>query len=82
MDMQKIVSITSQGQLTVPQKMLRSLGVSGPTKALVRKKAGKLEVEVKKDFWSLAGSLKSTVKLSDSQLEKARQEFSKKWSKQ
>ncbi|OGM25774.1 hypothetical protein A3D00_02365 [Candidatus Woesebacteria bacterium RIFCSPHIGHO2_02_FULL_38_9] len=80
--MQKIVSITSQGQLTVPQLMLRSLGVTGPVKAIIRKKANKLEVEVKKDFWSLGGILKSNIKLTDAQLRKTRDEFAQKWSKQ
>jgi len=85
MEMQKVVSITSQGQLTVPQIMLRSLGVNGPVKAVIRKKADKLEVELKKDFWSLGGSLNTGIKLSDSDLRKARKEFGKslvkQWSK-
>jgi len=79
MDMQKIVSITSQGQLTVPQFMLRSLGIKGHTKAIVRKRGNIIEVEPRKDFWSLGGSLKSEVKLSEEDLRKARREFSKNW---
>ncbi len=35
----------------------------------------------KPDFWSLEGSLKSTVKLSDDQLRVARAAFEKKWGK-
>ena len=79
--MQKIVSITSQGQLTIPQSMLRSLGIKTPVKAIIRKKENILEVEPKKNFWSLSGSLKSEVKLSDADLRKAREAFSTKWSR-
>jgi hypothetical protein len=35
---------------------------------------------IKNDFWSLEGSLKSDVKLSNEQLKKARENFSKNWS--
>ncbi|OGG09712.1 hypothetical protein A3J20_04900 [Candidatus Gottesmanbacteria bacterium RIFCSPLOWO2_02_FULL_42_29] len=82
MEMQKIVSITSQGQLTIPQSMLKSLGITGPVKAIIRKKENTLLVVPKKDFWSLAGVLKSDVKLSDTQLREAREVFSSKWSRQ
>lgn len=34
---------------------------------------------VKNDFWSLAGSLNSIIKLSNKELRQARNEFSKNW---
>ncbi|MFH1564811.1 MAG: ABC transporter ATP-binding protein [bacterium] len=39
------------------------------------------EILSDKDFWSLRGSLESKVSLSDDDLKKARQDFSKKWAK-
>jgi len=81
MFMQSIVSITSQGQLTIPQKMRKSFGITGQTKAIIEKKGEIITVRPQKDFWSLSGSLQSDVKLSDSQLKKVRRAFSEQWSK-
>ena len=82
MEMQKVVSITSQGQLTVPQSMLRSLGIKGPVKAIIRKKDNMLEVEPRNDFWSLGGSLNTGIKLSDLDLRNAKLEYAKSFGKQ
>ena len=79
--MQQVVSITSQGQLTIPRLMLQDLGIYGSTKALIQKKKNVILVTPRNDFWSLAGSLKSEVKLSDSELREARKRFSKTWAK-
>jgi len=79
--MQQIVSITSQGQLTIPKSFLLDLGIDSSTKAVIIKKGRVLEVHPKRDFWSLAGSLKSSVKLTDEELKKAREEFSNSWAK-
>jgi len=77
--MQDIVSITSQGQLTIPMSIRRSFGIKGPVKAFIRKENNFIIVEPKKDFWSLEGSLTSEVKLSDKELQEARESFSKNW---
>jgi hypothetical protein len=53
----------------------------GSVKALVRLEGGTILVEPKVDFWSLPGSLKSKVKLTDAQLRKARLAFEKKWAR-
>lgn len=79
--MQQIVSITSQGQLSIPKLMLQDLGIYGATKAIAQRVDDYIIVKPKQDFWSLAGSLKSEVKLSDSQLRNARNSFSKNWAK-
>ena len=79
--MQQIVSITSQGQLTIPKSLRKAFRIEGPVKAVVRKKGKTILVEPKDNFWSLSGSLKSKVKLTDKQLKEARQTFSKKWPK-
>lgn len=79
--MQDVVSITSQGQLTIPMSIRRSFGIKGSVKAIIRRDDNIIIVEPKKDFWSLEGSLASEVKLSDKQLQEARESFSKNWPK-
>ena len=79
--MQQIVSITSQGQLTIPKSFLEELGIFSSTKAVIQKKGSVITVSPKKNFWSLAGSLKSNIVLSDEDLSKARESFSKNWGK-
>ena len=80
--MQQIVSITSQGQLTIPESIRKAFGISESTKVMIKKVGSKIIVEPRNSFWSLAGSLSSGVKLSDSELKKTREEFSKNWSRQ
>lgn len=77
--MQQIVSITSQGQLSIPKLMLLELGIYGSTKAVVQKQGNNILVTPKNDFWSLGGSLKSDIKLTNKQLRKARESFSRNW---
>lgn len=74
-----VVSITSQGQLTIPSAIRKSLGIKSQTKAVVAVKGKQLVVTPKDDFWSLGGSLRSPVSLSDSELQKARAAFQKQW---
>jgi bifunctional DNA-binding transcriptional regulator/antitoxin component of YhaV-PrlF toxin-antitoxin module len=80
--MQQMVSITSRGQMTIPQEMLRQMSLDVPMKVLVRQQKNIIMVEPRQDFWSLAGSLKSEVVLTDGQLKKARNSFSEKWGKE
>lgn len=77
--MQQIVSITSQGQLSIPKLMLQDLGIYGATKAVAQRVDNYIIVNPKQDFWSLAGSLASEIKLTDKQLRNARNIFSKNW---
>lgn len=79
--MQDIVSITSQGQLTIPVAIRKSFGIKGSVKAVIRRIDNVIVVEPRKDFWSLRGSLTSEVKLSDKELQEARESFSKNWPK-
>lgn len=79
--MKQIVSITSQGQLTIPKAMLASFGIKQKAKAIVRKEGKVIIVEPKKDFWSLPGSLKSHVRLSAKQLKQARKAFGQQWAR-
>lgn len=75
----QIVSITTQGQLTIPKTIREDFGILGSTKALISKENGSILVRPKKSFWSLAGSLKSDIKLTDEQLKKARKGFTSIW---
>jgi len=79
--MQAIVSITSQGQVTIPKEMRDVFGITGSTKALARRVGKQIIIEPQTDFFSLAGSLGGEVKLSDEELRQARDQFSKKWSR-
>jgi len=75
-----VVSITSQGQLTIPRSIRNAFGIKGAVKAVVRKVGETIVVEPKSDFWSLEGLLKSDVSLTDEDLKKSRKAFSKDWS--
>lgn len=57
--MQQLISITSQGQITIPASMRRALGLEKYRKASVRTKDNKIIVEPVPDLLSLAGILKN-----------------------
>lgn len=79
--MEHMVTITRQGQLTIPQTVRKRFGIRGSTKAILRTKGTTLIVEPKNDFWSLPGSLRSKKKLTDAQLARARKTFAKRWAR-
>lgn len=56
--MSYIVSITSQGQISIPAKIRRELGLNRNKKALVKREGNKLVVEPVGDFLALGGSLR------------------------
>ncbi|GAB4218775.1 MAG: hypothetical protein Fur009_1600 [Candidatus Microgenomates bacterium] len=57
--MQQIVSITSQGQITLPASIRRFLSLDKFKKALVKVDKSKIVVEPLTDFINLAGLLKT-----------------------
>ncbi len=64
------VSITSQGQLSIPAKLRRELGLEKSKKAIVSEENGKLIVEPIKDLLDLGGSIKTNKKpLSNKELD-------------
>ena len=79
--MDKVVTITRQGQLTIPRFLLRQFGITVSTKAIVRTEGNTIIVEPKNDFWSFKGALRSRVKLSDAKLRLARKAFTKHWAR-
>ncbi|MCM8788054.1 MAG: AbrB/MazE/SpoVT family DNA-binding domain-containing protein [Candidatus Omnitrophica bacterium] len=60
--MQKIVSITSQGQITLPASIRRIMGLDFYKKALVKIENKKIIVEPTVDLLSLGGLLKNKAK--------------------
>jgi len=63
------VSITSQGQINIPIKIRRELGLSKNSKATVSVRNGEMLIRPVKDFLELRGSLKTDKKsLSNEEL--------------
>lgn len=60
------VSITSQGQISIPAKIRRLLGLSKTSKAIVSVENGKMTIEPVKDFLAMRGSLKNARKVKAS----------------
>ena len=56
------VTITSQGQISIPAKIRRELGFDRSQKAIVSVQEGKMILEPVEDFLSLRGSLKTKKK--------------------
>ncbi|MEK7649204.1 MAG: AbrB/MazE/SpoVT family DNA-binding domain-containing protein [Patescibacteria group bacterium] len=73
----QMVTITRQGQVTIPQSLRKKFRIKGSTKARITSEQGKIIITPKVAFASLGGSLKSSVKLSDRQLRQARTHFAK-----
>ena len=64
------VSITSQGQISIPAQIRRELGLKKEGRALVSVEKGKIFVEPVKDLLDLVGSLKTNKKpISDSEMD-------------
>lgn len=57
MDMTQIVSLTSQGQISIPAKMLAKYGKNRPTKVIVKAVDSGWFVEPVPDILSLGGAL-------------------------
>ncbi len=74
---EQMVTITRQGQVTIPRSLRSALHIKGSTKVLISSERGKIVITPKAAFASLGGSLKSKVKLSDTQLKRARVSFAK-----
>ncbi len=56
------VSITSQGQISIPASLRRKLGLNKGGQATVSEERGKILIEPVKDFLELGGSLKTNKK--------------------
>lgn len=69
------VSITSQGQISIPAPFRRKLGLDKLKKAVVTEKNGKILIEPVKDLLDLKGSFKSKKKLSPKKLRRAFEDY-------
>lgn len=69
------VSITSQGQISIPAKLRRQLGLQKGTRALVSAEKDRLIVEPVKDLLELKGSLKTNIKATPRQIRDAFGEY-------
>ena len=69
------VTITSQGQISIPAKIRRSLGLNKTRRALVSQQNGKIVVEPVKNLLELRGSLKTNIKASPRQIREAFEEY-------
>lgn len=65
------VSITSQGQISIPVALRRQLGLDKSRKALVTEEKGKLVIEPVKDLLELKGSLKTHIRATPRQIREA-----------
>jgi len=78
--MKQLVSITSQGQLTIPVALRREFGITGATKATICRDGDRIIVQPGKDFWGAVQLMHGgKIKLSDKQLRAARARFEKEW---
>lgn len=65
-----VLSVTSQGQISIPAKLRRKYGINTNSKVILSEELDKLTLEPVADFLSLKGSLKSDKKpLSNMELE-------------
>ncbi len=65
------VSITSQGQISIPAKLRRELGLGSGKRALVSVEGERLIIEPVADLLDLKGSLKTNIKATPRQIREA-----------
>ena len=69
------VSITSQGQISIPAPLRRKLGLDKHKKAFVSEQDGKILVEPVKDLLELRGSLKTKIRATPRQIREAFEQY-------
>ncbi|MBI2334753.1 AbrB/MazE/SpoVT family DNA-binding domain-containing protein [Candidatus Daviesbacteria bacterium] len=70
-----LVSITSQGQISIPIQLRRKFGLEKTQKAIVSDDADKIIIEPVQDFLELKGSLKTKIKKTPRQIRRAFEEY-------
>lgn len=73
------VTITSQGQMTIPKNIRDFYGINGSHKAILERTDKGILVKPKKDFWSAVGFLSSDIVASDEDLRNARKKMVTDW---
>ena len=69
------VTITSQGQISIPAKIRRELGLDRSKQAIVSVKDDEIIIKPVKDFLDLKGSLKTNIKATPEQTREAFEEY-------
>lgn len=69
------VSITRQGQISIPAPLRRKLGLDRTKKALLIERDGEILIEPVQDLLELKGSLKNNLSVSPKQLRKRFEEY-------
>lgn len=69
------VTITSQGQISIPAPIRRKLGLDKLKKAVVTEKNGGFLIEPIQDLLDLKGSLKTDVNISSSEIRQGFKEY-------
>jgi len=69
------VTITKQGQISIPAKIRRKLGLDKTKRALVSEQEGQVVIKPIKDFLELGGSFKTKIKASPRQIREAFEEY-------
>lgn len=70
-----VVSVTSQGQISIPAKIRKDFGLDKVKKVLVTVGEGKVILEPVKDLLELRGSLKTQIKATPRQIREAFEKY-------
>lgn len=70
-----MVSITSQGQISIPIRFRRELGLDKLKKAIISRESSRIIIEPAMDFLDLKGSLKTKIKATSRQIRNAFEEY-------
>lgn len=77
--MQYNVSITSQGQVTIPSAVRKRLNIQKQSKGILSVRDQGFYIKPIGSFWDIPKMAKTSVKLTDRQLRKARDAFETDW---
>jgi len=65
------VSITSQGQISIPAKLRKKLGLDKKNQALISESEGRLIIEPVKDVLELEGTFQTNIKAGPKEIREA-----------
>ncbi len=77
--MQYNVSITSQGQITIPSAVRKKLNIKKQSKGILSVRDKGFYIKPVGSFWDIPKMVKTSVRLTDVQLRKARDAFETDW---
>ncbi|TSC88282.1 MAG: Uncharacterized protein G01um10147_187 [Microgenomates group bacterium Gr01-1014_7] len=70
-----LVSVTSQGQISIPARFRRELGLEKTKKVVVSKEGNKLSIEAADDLLSLGGIFKTNKKIPFKKIRQGFEEY-------